>query len=77
MIGKILTKTGIIGVLIFSFLLQVDLAGGDDRIYQQNVKKSNVPMEIGLHFSSTPMLNEYTVLNIEIRVLKDAPNTRI
>ncbi len=77
MIGKILTKTGIIGVLVFCFLLQVDLARGDNRIYQQNKKKSNVPMEIELHFSSTPMLNEYTILNIEIRVFKDAPNTRI
>ena len=34
-------------------------------------------MEIELHFSSTPMLNEYTVLNVEIRALKDAPNTLI
>ena len=77
MIGKMLTKTGIIGVLVFCFLLQVDLAGGDNGIYQQNKNKSNVPMEIELNFSSTPLLNEYTALNIEIRVFKDAPNTLI
>ncbi len=29
MIGKMLTKICIIGVLVFCFLLQVDLAGGD------------------------------------------------
>ncbi len=34
-------------------------------------------MEIELFFSSAPMLNEHTVLNIEIRALKDAPNTLI
>ena len=77
MMGKMLTKIGIIGVFAFCFLLQVDLAGGDNRAYGQNKQKSNVPMEIELHFSSTPMLNEYTVLNVEIRALKDAPNTLI
>ena len=77
MMGKMLTKIGIIGVLAFCFLLQVDLAGGDDGIYKQIKKKCNAPMEIELYFSSTPMLNEYTVLNIGIRALRDAPNTAI
>ena len=77
MIGKMLTKIGIIGVLVFCFLLQVDLAGGDNGIYKQVKKKSNVPMEIELYFSSVPMLNEHTLLNVEIRALKDAPNTLI
>jgi hypothetical protein len=45
--------------------------------YHQNKTKINVPMEIELYFSSAPMLNEPTILNIEIRVLRDAPNTLI
>jgi hypothetical protein len=77
MTGKMLTKICIIGVLAFGFLLQVDLADGDNRIYKQNFKKCNVPMEIELYFSSAPMLDEYTVLNIEIKALRDAPNTLI
>ncbi len=77
MTGKMLAKIYIIGILAFCFLLQVDLAGGDNRIYEQIRKKCNAPMEIELYFSSTPMLNETTVLNIEITVLKDAPNTLI
>ncbi len=76
MIGKKLTKICIIGVFAVCFLFQVDLAGGDNGIYGQN-QKSNVPMEIELYFSSVPMLNEHAVLNIEIRALKDAPNTLI
>ncbi len=76
MMGKKSTKISIIGVLAFCFLLQVDSAGGDNGIYTQN-KKCNVPMEIELYFSSEPMIDEYTVLNIEIRALKDAPNTLI
>jgi len=72
-----LTKIGKIGVLSFCFLLQVGLAGGDAATYHQNKTKINVPMEIELYFSSAPMLNEPTILNIEIRVLRDAPNTLI
>ena len=75
--GKMLKKIGIIGVFTFCFLLQVDLAQGDRRIKLQDIKKSKVPMEIELNFSSVPMLNEPAVLNIEIRVLRDAPNTLI
>ena len=75
--GKMLKKIGIIGVFIFCFLLQADLAQGDNGIKPQHKKKSNVPMEIELNFSSVPMLNERAVLEIEIRVLKDAPNTLI
>jgi protocatechuate 3,4-dioxygenase beta subunit len=77
MIGKKLTKISIIGVFAFCFLLQVNLAGGDDGIHSQVRKKCNVPMEIELYFSSTPMLNENTVLSIEITTLRDAPNTQI
>ena len=75
--GKMLKKIGIIGVFTFCFLLQVDLAQGDNRIKPQNKKKSNVPMEIELNFSSVPMLNEPALLDIEIRALRDAPNTMI
>ena len=77
MMGKMLTKIIIVGVLAFCFLLQVDLAGGDNGINNQKKTKINVPMEIEIFFSSTPMLNEYTVLNIEIRALIDTPNTLI
>jgi hypothetical protein len=77
MTGKMLTKICIIGVLAFGFLLQVDLADGDNRIYKQNFKKCNAPMEIELYFSSAPVLEADTVLNIEIRALRDAPNTLI
>ena len=66
-----------VGVFVWCFLLPVDGAGGDSRIHSQNNSKINVPMEIELFFSSTPMLNEYTVLNVEIRALKVAPNTLI
>ena len=75
--GKILKKIGIIGVFIFCSLLHVDLAQGDSRTNSQYKNKSNVPMEIELNFSSVPMLNERAVLDIEIRALKDAPNTLI
>ena len=77
MMGKMLTKICVIGVLAFCLLLRFDLAEADIRINDQNKNKSNVPMEIDLYFSSTPMLDEYAVLNIEIRALKDAPNTLI
>ena len=76
MIGKKLTKICFIGVLAFSILFQVDLAWGDNGTHRQ-IQKSNVPMEIELYFSSVPMLHEYALLNIEIRALKDAPNTLI
>ncbi|MEX1350605.1 MAG: hypothetical protein AB1Z31_23040, partial [Desulfobacterales bacterium] len=75
--GKILKRIGIIGVFTFFLLLQVDLAQGDNRIKPQHKQKSNVPMEIELNFSSVPMLNEPAVLDIEIRALRDAPNTLI
>ena len=77
MIGKMLTRTIIVGFLAVCLLLQVGLAGGDNGTYQRNLTKINVPLEIELFFSSTPMLNEYTVLNVEIRALKEAPNTLI
>ena len=77
MMGKMLAKTIIIGVLALGLLSHVGLAEGNNRIDEQNKKKCNVPMEIEVYFSSTPLLNEYTVLNIEIRALKDAPNTLI
>ncbi len=75
--GKMLKEIGIIGVFIFCFLLQADLAQGDSGIKPQHKNKSNVPMAIELNFSSVPMLNERAVLDVEIRVLKDAPNTLI
>jgi hypothetical protein len=77
MTGKNLAKICITGVLAICFLLQVELAGGDDRIDRQAIEKCNVPMTIKLYFSTVPMLNEYTVLNVEIKVFRDAPNTRI
>ncbi len=75
--GKILKKIGIIGVITFFFLLQVALVQGDDRIKPHHKKKANVPMEIELNFSTVPVLNEPVVLDIEIRALRDAPNTLI
>ncbi|MGD9361728.1 MAG: hypothetical protein PVH85_22855, partial [Desulfobacterales bacterium] len=75
--GKILKKIGIIGVFTLFFLLQVDSAQGDDRIKPHHKKKSNVPMEIELNFSTLPILNELAVLDIEIKALRDAPDTLI
>ena len=75
--GKMVKRIGIICVLACCLWLQVDLAGGDIGIYAQDINKCKVPLEIDLSFSSIPILNEATVFSIEIRALKDAPNTLI
>jgi hypothetical protein len=77
MLVKKLTRITIVCVLALGVLLQVSLAGGNDGIFHQNSSKINAPMEIELYFTSEPMLNEVTVLNIELTVWRDAPNTQI
>ena len=77
MLVKKLTRITIVWVLAFGVLLQVSLAGGNDGNFHQNSSKINAPMELELYFTSEPMLDEISVLNVEIRVWRNAPNTQI